>query len=155
MDQKLEAARLSGIAWADREAEMLRDQGRTLPTEWQGMTSDALACLPDDEDEEAREALAEEVNRAAKSRWEDIVTAVADLVTDEQIEALRRESDDAGDQVMCCICFVALGEEFARAAERTQLDDEQAKRAEQWLSQAPARRECARVIQAAAAMNDD
>lgn len=79
----------------------------------------------------------------------------ADLVTDEQIEALRRESDDAGDQVMCCVCFVALGEEFARAAERTQLDDEQAKRAEQWLSQTAARRECARVIQAAAAMNDD
>ena len=78
----------------------------------------------------------------------------ADLVTDEQIEALRRESDNASDQVMCCVCFVALGEEFARAAERTGLDDEQAKRAAAWQEQTPARRECARVIQAALAMVD-
>jgi hypothetical protein len=83
MNKQIEAARLSGIAWADREAEMLRDQGRALPAEWQGMTSDALACLPDDEeDEEAREALAEEVNRAARSRWEDIVTAAAAMNDD-------------------------------------------------------------------------
>lgn len=75
--KKIEAARLSGIAWADREAEMLRDQGRTLPEEWQGMTSDALACLPgNEEDEETREALAEEIQRAAVSRWEDIVSEI-------------------------------------------------------------------------------
>jgi hypothetical protein len=83
------------------------------------------------------------------------VHAAADLVTDEQIEALRRESDDAGDSVMHCICRVALGEEFARASEATALDDEQNTKAEQFLEQRSARRECARVIQSALAMLDD
>lgn len=78
----------------------------------------------------------------------------ADLVSDEQIDALRREADDAGDQVMHCICRVALGEEFARASEATALDDEQNKRAESFIEQPAARRECARVIRAAQAMGE-
>lgn len=78
----------------------------------------------------------------------------ADLVTDEQIEALRRESDNASDLVMVCICRVALGEEFVCAAEGAGLDDDDAALAGEFLEQPKARRECARVIQAALAMVD-
>mgnify|MGYP006921368559 CR=1 FL=1 len=54
----------------------------------------------------------------------------ADLVSDEQIEALRREASEAGDAAQVAACNKALD------------------------GDAEARRECARVIQAARAMGE-
>ncbi len=78
--------------------------------------------------------------------FRDMNATQAIEITDEQIEALRREADNACDQVMHCVCLVAQGEEFARAAEATDLDDAQAARASRFLTEWKARAECARVI---------
>ena len=55
----------------------------------------------------------------------------ADLVTDEQIDRLHTEASNVGDEAQVRLCERALD------------------------GDKEARRECARVIQAAAAMNDD
>ncbi len=80
-----------------------------------------------------------------------------DTITDEQIEALRREADDAGDLAMLCICRVALGEEYAWAADETfgyerpgcaaSAEEQEARR---FSTYEKARAECARVIADAA-----
>lgn len=64
-------------------------------------------------------------------------------ITNEQIEALRREADAAGDDPMVHCCWVALGKR--EPGQGGQLCPS---------SQDEARAECARVIAAAAAMED-
>lgn len=63
------------------------------------------------------------------------------MVTDEQIEALRREAAAAGDDPAVHCCWVALGKREPGVT---------------WpFSQEEARAECARIIAAAAAMDND
>jgi hypothetical protein len=82
-------------------------------------------------------------------------TLTADTITDQQIEALRKEANASGDMAQVVVCSVALGAAPEMMAHPMRLGARfQIEATGRAWSTVDARAECARVITEAAAQCD-